>query len=452
MTTATRDPRHTTDLPTQQSPRASVNLAAIAQRYALPIRAAYLVCIAIATLLHLGFDGTLANALYRLQRAVEPNIGFKDIVDGVRNIALFLGWGAVWVLTSRPQSSRRDVIAATAVGMLASITVESAQLFSPFRMASVIDVATNTIGSLLGAFSVWAIERRMSADVRGGTLIGVPAWLPGGALLITAFGLTFAPSSRPTMAIAWGSPLNRAYMVEAAEAIAVNWPALITDVVAWLCVGLTLAVAVADRTGRVRFGQLAAWIGIVATTLTAAHLGRSLAGLQREAGAWQIHAAAVTLGLLTGLVLVPSWRGWVTARSERALQLGLLALLLGAVMSWSPATWALTTANTPSISWRQLVPMMSLFQRQDLSSVFLVLQKAGIGAAIGACLAARKRVGVPRPGLRAAIGIATLFEVGQAVIPGRYPDVTDIMITSAAAGLVAVLVERSHRSTFAEAS
>jgi hypothetical protein len=127
-------------------------------------------------------------------------------------------------------------------------------------------------------------------------------------------------------------------------------------------------------------------------------------------------------------------------------------LLLGAVMSWSPATWALTTANTPSISWRQLVPMMSLFQRQDLSSVFLVLQKAGIGAAIGACLAARKRVGVPRHGLRAAIGIATLFEVGQAVIPGRYPDVTDIMITSAAAGLVAVLVERSHRSTLAEAS
>ena len=119
---------------------------------------------------------------------------------------------------------------------------------------------------------------------------------------------------------------------------------------------------------------------------------------------------------------------------------------LGAVMSWSPASWVLTGGRIgPTLSWSQLVPMLSLFQRQDLSSVFLVLQKAGIGAALGACLAARTRLGAPVPRVWTAVLYATMLEVGQLVVPGRYPDVTDILITSAAAGLVVTLVSRADR-------
>lgn len=114
-------------------------------------------------------------------------------------------------------------------------------------------------------------------------------------------------------------------------------------------------------------------------------------------------------------------------------------------MAWSPANWAIPPAGSPTMSWRQLVPMMSLFQRQDLSSVFLVLQKAGFGAALGACLAARTRVGVASPGVRAAVGYAMLLEIGQLLVPGRYPDITDVLITAAAAGLMAVLVERADQ-------
>ena len=66
-------------------------------------------------------------------------------------------------------------------------------------------------------------------------------------------------------------------------------------------------------------------------------------------------------------------------------------------------------------------------------------------SAVGACLAARARVGEPRPGLRAAVLYAAVLELGQCIVPGRYPDVTDILITGSAAGLVAVLVERADR-------
>ena len=444
--TAERTARRTTDTPAQLVPRRGIDISALALRYASQIRCAYLICIGIATLLKLGFDPAPSHALDRLQRAFVPTLSFKDLVDAARNIALFVGWGATWVLTSPAPTTRRDVVIATIGGMLASATVESAQLFSLHRMASVVDVATNTLGSLLGAMTLWLIEQRATQDMRRGTLIGIPAWIPGGALLMTALGLAFAPSSRPTMAIAWAaSPIERARFVDASPARDVPWTALISDTAIWLAVGLLLAIAISDRTGRVRRIQLVAWSAIVPALLGMMHLGRAFAGLQREASTWQLQAIAVGIGGLAGLIAVPGWRATVRARSTRALQLGVLVAVLGAIIAWSPASWSVPKPGTPLFSWRQLVPMMSLFQRQDLASVFLVLQKAGLGAAVGACLAARTRMGQPWPGVRTAVAYAAVLEFGQFVIPGRYPDVTDILITSAAAALVAVLVERSDR-------
>ncbi len=444
--TGTRIPRRTTDTPTQRAPRRGIDISALALRYATPLRASYLVCIAIATLLKLGFDPSVPHALTRLQRAFDPALSFRDIVDAARNIALFLGWGATWVLTSPAPTSRRDVVLATLWGMAASIVVETAQVFSQFRMASIVDVGTNTLGSLLGALTLWLAERRATSDLRRGTLIGIPGWIAGGALLMSAAGLTFAPSTRATRVIGWGpTPMARAQFVADAPGVTVSWLALISDVAVWATVGIALAVAISDRTGRVRRSQLIAWLAITAMLLVVVHLGRSFAGLQREIGSWQVQSVAAAVGLVVGLVAVPSWRNRVSARSTRALQLGMLVAVLGAVTAWSPASWALPRSGNSGLDWRQLVPMMSLFQRQDLSSVFIVLQKAGIGAALGACLAARTRMGEPLPGVRAAVAYAALLEAGQLLVPGRYPDVTDILIMSAAAGLVAVLVERADR-------
>ena len=432
-------------MPAQRAPRTGIDLSAVARRYATVLRLAYLACIATATLLHLGVDASPANVLLRLQRAIDPPMGFKDMVDAARNVALFLGWGATWVLTAEAPTTRRDVMIATLTGMFASLTVESIQLFSLFRTASIADVATNTLGSLIGAFALWRVERRAMLDMRRGTTIGIPAWLPAGALLLTAFGLAFAPSSRASMTVVWASsPLERARVIAEAVALDVPWSALLTDAVAWLIVGVSVAVAIDDRDGKVRWGQLVAWLMIVPGLLVTAHYGRAMVGLQRESGSAMVQSVAAAIGLLAGLGLVPRWRRTVTARSTRALQLGVLAAGVGALMSWSPAAWAVRN-GAAQLSWRQLVPMMSLFQRQDLSSVFLVLQKAGLGAAVGACLAARTRVGEPRPGLRAAVLYAAVLEAGQFFVPGRYPDVTDVLITSAAACLVGALVERADR-------
>lgn len=431
-------------MPAQQVPQRSMNLAALAQRYATPIRCAYLLCVAFATLLRLGFDPSLAHALERVPHALLPHLNFKDVVDAARNIALFFGWGVIYALTSHQPTRRRDVIVATLLGLLASLSVESAQLFSLYRQASVVDVATNTLGSLLGAISLAAIEHRARQDMRRGTMIGVPGWLPAGSLLLTAAGLSFAPSSRAAMVIGWASsPLGRWRMVNAAPAAAAHWSALLVDWLAWASVGLAVGIAISDRSGRVRRGQLLAWLLIAPGVLGLVHLGRGMVGLQRDQWAVLVQAGALGVGVLTALLLVPRWRSRVTARATRAGQLGLLAGGLGAVMAWIPVTWLPLAIGRPRLQWQQLIPMLSLLMRQDMSSVFLVVQRAGLGAAVGACLAARKRVGAPSPGILSAVLYAAVLELGQMVVPGRYPDVTDILITGAAACLVLALVERA---------
>ena len=433
-------------MPAQQIPRRTNNLAVLAQRHATLLRVAYVVCIAIATLLHPGLDFSVPHMLDRLRRAVLPELGFKDAVDAARNLALFFGWGATYALTAPAPTTRRDVAMATVLGLLVSLSVESAQLFAEQRQASLVDVWTNTVGALLGAVALAGVEHRAIGSMRRGTMIGVPAWLPASALLLMAAGLTFAPSTRPSMVISGSpSPIERFRVAEAAAAATISWPALVVDALAWLTVGVAVAITISDRTGRVRARQLVAWLLISPSVLVLTHVGRLLVGLQRETGGLEVQGGALALGLAVGLALVPAWRATVTARSIRAAHLGLLAAALGAVMAWTPAAWIAVGPETSRFRWQQLVPMLSLFERQDMSSVFLVLQRAGLGAALGACLAARKRVGAPIPGIWSAVGYAALIEAGQYLVPGRYPDVTDVLITGAAAGLVLALVERSDR-------
>jgi VanZ family protein len=439
-----RAPQRTTDMPAHRAPHPGLDLMAIAIRHATVLRLAYFAIIAIATLLRLGFVPDAGAALRRLERALDPQLTFKNLVDAVRNVALFAGWGATWVLTARAPATRRDIAVATVTGMLASLTVEGLQLFSVNRETSALDVLTNTLGSVLGAVMVWVIERRASHDMRDGTTLGVPGWMPASALLATAVGLAFAPSSRASLMLGWASsPWRRLELVERAQAQVVPWIALVVDAGAWAVAGLAVAIAISDRTGRVRRAQLAAWFLIVPVLLAGAYYGRGMAGLQRESRSVPVQAAAAAVGLAVGLTMLGHWRRRVPARTDRALQLAIACAVVGALMSWVPASWAASDAGVRAFTWRQLVPMMSLFQRQDLASVFLVVQKAGIGAALGACLAARKRSGAPQPGVRAALAFAVLIELGQLIVPGRYPDVTDIMITSAAAGLAAVLVARA---------
>lgn len=441
-----RPARATTDIPVTRQVRPGPDLAALAQRWALPIRSGYLLCIAFATLMQLEADPSLANALQRLADAFAPHINYKDVVDAARNVALFVGWGAVWILTDRAPSMWRSVGRATVVGLLASATVEGIQAFSTVRTASILDVATNALGAFLGAAIVWAMEHRAATDMRRGTLLGMPAWMPAGAWLAATFGLAWAPTSRPVLFLGWSpTPWDR---LQASVARSPEVPALqlatVPDAIVFGLAGLLAALAVCDRAGRLRLPQLVAWAALGVVAAAAAQLGRGLSGVTIEPAVLWVQLPAYLGMLAIGCTVMPRWRAAVPARSTRALQVGLAITFIGALAAWWPASWIPATDRSV-ITLRQLIPMYSLVQRQDLATVFLVLTKGALGAALGSAVAARKAVGQPVPGFRAVALVALAWELGQLLVPGRYPDITDVLITGAAGGLMAVLGGRAKQ-------
>jgi VanZ family protein len=85
-----------------------------------------------------------ADVAARLARALQPHVSASDAIDALRNLALFAGWGVVWMATCGPARTARQLLLAILTGAAISLAVEGAQLFSATRNASFIDVLTNT--------------------------------------------------------------------------------------------------------------------------------------------------------------------------------------------------------------------------------------------------------------------------------------------------------------------
>jgi glycopeptide antibiotics resistance protein len=73
-----------------------------------------------------------------------------SIADIINNIVLFVPLGFLFQVTRR-RTGWRFLLQALGFGVLVSIAVEVCQLFLPDRDSSLIDVATNGLGALLGA-------------------------------------------------------------------------------------------------------------------------------------------------------------------------------------------------------------------------------------------------------------------------------------------------------------
>src|ERR1035437_5264587 len=139
-------------------------------------RVLYVAVVLLATLTDLRAEWSWAYAASHLGRMFDPGMGWRDAVDGLRTVALFAGLGAVWVVTAASFRSGGDIVRATALGFALSLLVETAQLFSPDRIASMMDVGTNTFGAAFGAWIVVAAIGAVRARKVAQSYLGVPAF------------------------------------------------------------------------------------------------------------------------------------------------------------------------------------------------------------------------------------------------------------------------------------
>jgi glycopeptide antibiotics resistance protein len=415
-----------------------------ARQNLLAARLAYVAIILLATLTHLDASWDLAAAAQRLGRAFEPSMGWRDAVDGLRNLALFAGLGAVWIITSISGTLIRETWRATVAGFALSVTVEGLQLFSSTRTASVLDVSTNTLGALAGALvTTWLI-----VDVRKGrearSYFGMPASLLAGAYALAVLCEALVPlfRSQPLSGLTTGPLASLRVVLQLAMPLSLAEVPLF-DVLLYVPAGFVIVMMLAER------GRPAArtWVGVAvagAVLSFGAELAHGLARLSIRWEAAATHAVALAFGAWAAQrwlgPFTRSLRGPVRARAAILTYMTLLAL-----WGWRPL---LPVDDLHSVAAQftlaHLEPLRALAERVDVFSALHVTQQFLLYVPLGSLLAVWPlRLSGRWAHLKPALWLAAAIEVGHILIAGRDFDVTNALLAWAGLGIGWIVVRRS---------
>ena len=415
-------------------------------------RVAYVAIVLLATLTQLDFSPDLTAAAERLARAFTPSLGWRDAIDGVRNLALFGGLGAVWVVTSFSGKVRPEVVRATLVGFALSVTVEGLQVFSPIRTASIVDVTTNTLGTLGGAMLVAALIAMVIRARGARSYLGFPMFVLAGSYLgaVSCEALTPLFRSEPVKGID-GGPLTRLQAM-LAIALPVSFDAIpLSDVCLFVPAGWLAVTWLAEsgRNGRASWREVSAY-GTVASLVL--EVGHGILGVTIRWEAVVVHALSIAFGAWAASRWLPA----VTQRLRGPKRAGATFLAYGAlivVWGWRPFYPRIDPAAIgEQLTLPHFIPLASLAERADIFSALHVAQQFLLYLPLGALLAVWPLRSSGRwGGLKPALGLAGVVEAGHIVIDQRLFDLTNVLIAVAGIIIGWVVLRRSTYPVFGEA-
>jgi VanZ family protein len=392
-------------------------------------RLTYLMILLVATLTPFVPDGSSAGVAFRLHRAIHPELGGGDVIDGARNLVLFAGWGAVWALTASA-SIRRVMIEGTLTGLAVSGSVEFIQLFSSNRVASIVDVATNTGGALAGTLGLLLLAA-LAQERRGArSFVGLPTLFFGGSYGVAAWLEAVIPLFRSD-----GPGPTGGLAARISGALAAFTPRSLFEI-PWMDFLIfvpagALAVAALIEHGQkysvARSRVIVAGIGLAGL----AELLHAPIGGQIVLGSILLHAAATGFG------------AWAAARWLPGLTIALrgparpraLAMLYVAVLTcwaWRPYLPEYQLSSIlQKFQGNWYVPLAALGMRRDLFTVVDVCAPFFLYLPLGGLLSVWpwRRSG-PWSGPWPGVWLALLLELSQAVVLDRMPDITDFLVTA----------------------
>ena len=407
-------------------------------------RLAYVVVVLIATLSNLEFSWDLADAHERFARAFILSLGWRDAIDGLRNVMLFAGLGGVWAVTAGSGSERSGTLKATLVGFCLSATVEGLQCFSPVRTASVVDLATNTVGALIGALSISLLTATVRRSRTAKSYIGIPTYLLaasyGAAALCEALTPLFA--SEPLRGLEGGPASRLRTLLRLAFPLTIR-EIPVTDIPLFAPAGF-LAVLMLSERGHdsSRAWPIVALAGV--TALTGANVMHGAAGIPVR---WEGVATKVA-AFGFGAWAAHRWRAPLTqalrgAERARALTLAYAALLV--LWGWRPFyPETRLRAIAEQFTKVHFVPLEALSSRVDIFSAVHVAQQFLLYLPLGALLAVWPlRLTGRWSKLWPAIWLALGIEVGHVLIAERFFDVTNALIACAGLGIGWIIVRHA---------
>ncbi len=402
----------------------------------LGARVAYVLVVFLATLKALEFDPNLGDAALRLEDAFNPVTSARDLVDAVRNVALFAGWGAVWVISGRPTVRLfTTLIGAAVTGLALSAGVETLQLFSEMRRASVLDLITNTTGAVAGAIVMTAMVA-MAWGLRGWkSYVGIPAVVLAGGYLGAVFFESVVPLDRavPLLGV-YGGPFSR--FGAALSQIKLGMSTFpMTDVFLFLPLGVLGVAALTElREFQQKYGRAAVVTCLFGLVLSAtAEVGRGALGLPIELGVILVHTGAIGLGAVVSAKLLPAFTRTFRGRKRaKVVFVGYAVVLM--LWAWRPywPEWDLADI-LEQFSVERFIPLAAARWRMDLFSVSDVAGQFFRYLPLGAMLAVWPlRIEGPLGACLPGLYLALALEFGQAFVAGRYFDVgTDLAVQCA---------------------
>jgi VanZ family protein len=331
--------------------------------------------------------------------------GITTRSDIAANVLLYLPLGAslAWLLATRLGGLLAVVVAAL-IGALLSFAIECAQLYETRRVASLADVASNTIGSTAGAFIALAIAST-NRRLRASALASILRHPVAAALLLSWIGYRLAPFALAFDPTQWAgafAPLAGGGWLTAG--------AILPHTLAWLVLVMAcerLAAGRARATAAIAMGVvLTGRVLFVSLTLEPAEIAGMMLALA-----------------LAGLLL--------RLPAERAASLLAAALIvLIAIQGLSPFDFQLAQDRFALVPFGE---SLTRYRATNLSDMFLRCFQYG---ALVWLLARSGLALLPATALGA--GVIFSIELLQTWLPGHTADVTDPLLAVAAGGLIAV--------------
>ena len=192
------------------------------------------------------------SPLYILLHSWELNLHDRRFLfDIAVNIAIYIPLGmSAYLALRRFQSRALAVVAPIAIGTLLSATVEMAQLFTPHRQCSAVDLVDNILGSALGVLAGLALTQVANIPATGpgfrvrdqSAVALLFCWVA--SLLFPLFPLLYLNTWRVKLLTFIHAPLSPVpILLDAAEWFAVGrllWAAGARSPIRWLLVLLLL--------------------------------------------------------------------------------------------------------------------------------------------------------------------------------------------------------------------
>ena len=371
------------------------------------------------------FTSDRAIVLEKLSRItlnplISPDTGRRvSIPDVVQNVLLFVPFGVFGVLRLRQRrSGTASVIAAAALAMVLSTTVETIQLFTVDRTSSFADICANTVGAICGAVAALVgsrLSRSSLHRLRALGLVDVAAFYP----LMTATIVVCIAAWEPfdfTLDVGTLVGRLRALHTDPWQFVAVSDEGV--EIVRYAIFGLVASLWL--RQLGVRSAATLAAVGgaTVAVGLEASQwiIGSRMPGLEDAT----VHAAAV----VAGVSLSPRWP-YGRSPAFWCAVLWVATAVGAALQMLSPFALA------PEHQRFMWMPFANYYEHTSFETVShtfeLMLIYFPVGFAIALTVSrARSRWVVA---FIAALLIAGPLEYLQGWVVGRYGDVTDVGVS-----------------------